>query len=79
MSRTYRGDKGPGYDYWGSRHSKLTTPGRFTKTQTHRQERRISNQEVEDYIQQCEQDSLEDLRDIEIEAMQHYLNEAKNE
>jgi hypothetical protein len=42
MSRTNKGGKGPGYEYWGSRSKKfrLTKPGRFSKTQTHRQERR---------------------------------------
>ena len=42
MSRTKKGKKGPGYEYWGRRpisaeHGAI--PGRFTKTRTHKMER----------------------------------------
>lgn len=41
MSRTRKGNKGPGFEYWtarpGNRHG--GTPGRITKTSTHRTER----------------------------------------
>ena len=40
MSRTVRGNKHPGYEYWGKRPMKGAPPGRFAKTQTHRIERR---------------------------------------
>ncbi len=42
MARTKKGSKGPTYEYWGKRSalSGLRDPGRFTKVQTHRAERR---------------------------------------
>ena len=44
MSRTKKGNKGPGYEYWGKRSwgkgKWLADPGRFTKKQTARKERR---------------------------------------
>jgi len=42
MSRTIKGKKGAGYEYWGRRDSKqyAPDPGRSTKTITHRRERR---------------------------------------
>jgi hypothetical protein len=44
MSRSRKGQKGPGYEYWGRRANGegkwLRDPGRATKTQTHRRERR---------------------------------------
>lgn len=48
VSKTIRGAKGPGYDYWTSRHPTLTRPGRYTKTQTHRHERREAKKELEE-------------------------------
>lgn len=42
MSRTQKGQKGPGYEYWTARPGNRNgqTPGRFSKQQTHRAERR---------------------------------------
>ncbi len=43
MSRTKKGKKGPGYEYWGKRPisaSHGAVPGRFTKTRTHKIERK---------------------------------------
>ena len=43
MSRSKKGSKGPGYEYWGRRTGKGKggrDPGPFTKRQTHRKERR---------------------------------------
>jgi hypothetical protein len=41
MSRTKKGAKGPGYEYWGRRPAKVKfpTPGKDAKTTTHHQER----------------------------------------
>lgn len=44
MSRTYRGAKGPGYEYWGRRYLKCRDPGRSTKLLTHRRERLIGRE-----------------------------------
>lgn len=47
MSRTKKGKKGPGYDYWSRRYgndSKSNPPGRKTKNITNRAERRIARQ-----------------------------------
>ena len=41
MSRTHKGTRPPGYEYWASRlHRHGEAPGRYTKTLTHRYERR---------------------------------------
>jgi hypothetical protein len=43
MSRTKKGAKGPGYEYWGRRgypSVRMATPGRDAKMATHRLERR---------------------------------------
>ena len=44
MSRTKKGSKGPGYEYWSRRPAKIAfpSPGRETKKITHRQERAVS-------------------------------------
>lgn len=40
MSRTKKGSKGPGYEFWGPRPSKcLTNPNKETKRLTHKLER----------------------------------------
>ncbi len=52
MSRTRKGAKGPGYEHWTRRawvHALgkwLAEPGRWTKTKTHRRERRLGKTEV---------------------------------
>lgn len=46
MSRTIKGSKGPGYDYWSRRagnESKCNAPSPFAKKVTHRKERRIND------------------------------------
>ena len=46
MSRTIKGAKGPGYDYWSRRpgnESGCNSPSPFTKKVTHRKERRIND------------------------------------
>ncbi len=48
MSRTYHRSKGPGFEYWASRlHPGGEDPGRWTKTQTHRKERRDAKKQIE--------------------------------
>jgi hypothetical protein len=47
MSRTIHGSKGPGYEYWASRWRRYgEQPGRFTKTKTHRFERRHGKEDI---------------------------------
>lgn len=47
MSRTNKGSKGPGYDYWGKRPIKAgTSPGKGVKPLTHRLERRRADRAV---------------------------------
>jgi hypothetical protein len=50
MSRTKKGAKGPGYEYWSHRPVKVKfpSPGRETKAVTHRQERAAARNEVID-------------------------------
>jgi len=49
MSRTRKGSKGPGYEYWSRRPVKVKfpTPGKKTKTITHRCERIAAKRELE--------------------------------
>ena len=44
MSRTRRGEKAPGYDYWTKRPGNKggAPPGKFTKKMTHKAERKIN-------------------------------------
>lgn len=49
MSRTKKGAKGPGYEYWGKRpiaRNHGAVPGRKTKTMTHRLERLEGKKEI---------------------------------
>lgn len=48
MSRSRKGSKGVGYEYWGRRQKKLTDPGKDTKIYTSRAERRKIKQEMTD-------------------------------
>lgn len=61
MSRTYRGEKGPGHEYWKSRLCPGgETPGRWTKRQTHRKERREGNKTAQQVpMNEDEDDSSE--------------------
>lgn len=47
MARTKKGSKGVGYEYWGKRplaRNHGASPGRLTKTATHRAERREADE-----------------------------------
>lgn len=48
MSRTIKGSKGAGYEYWSKRHGNFMPgpPGRRTKQVTNRAERRINKQKT---------------------------------
>ncbi|MEN6367612.1 MAG: hypothetical protein ABFC88_12415 [Thermoguttaceae bacterium] len=48
MSRTKKGSKGSGYEYWGRRPAKVRypDPGRETKKITHRQERAAKKRDL---------------------------------
>ena len=49
MSRTQKGGKGPGFEYWKSRLHKLgEIPGKLTKKLTHRKERREGKRKIAD-------------------------------
>lgn len=39
MSRSKKGSKGPGYEYWSKRPGSMAVPGEFSKNRTHRLER----------------------------------------
>lgn len=61
MSRSSHGSKGPGYEYWKSRlHWGGEVPGRYTKTRTHRHERRQGVASVRYELDLIEQERLED-------------------
>lgn len=48
MSRTRRGSKGPGYEFWSPRppNRRGATPDHKTKVMTHRLERRVAKQDL---------------------------------
>ena len=46
MSRTKRGGKAPGHEYWSRRMGGAPLPGRFNKRRTHKIERQQAKQEV---------------------------------
>jgi hypothetical protein len=46
MSRTKKGSKGPGYEYWKSRLGGIEDPGAVTKKLTHKKERNRSRENV---------------------------------
>ena len=47
MSRTKKGNKGPGYEHWKSRLKKGgDQPGKKTKVITHQRERAIAKREI---------------------------------
>ena len=46
MSRTIKGSKGPGYEYWGRRPFCGWKPGKVAKRLTHQLERQIAKREV---------------------------------
>lgn len=52
MSRTRKGSKGPGYEYWSRRPLCGEAPGKKTKRKTHRIERmeakRVKHQSLEE-------------------------------
>ena len=51
MSRTRKGSKGPGHEYWKSRYHRYgEVPGRITKVLTHRKERRQAKKAVEEEL-----------------------------
>ncbi len=47
MSRTRRGSKGPGYDYWSPRPFSDAPIGKFTKKRTNKAERKQADEDIE--------------------------------
>ena len=54
MSRTRRGGKGPGYEYWGRRPCSGFNPGKESKTIMHQIERAREKELVNDEIKEME-------------------------
>lgn len=57
MSRSKKGSKGPGYEYWSKRPGESgATPGEFSKNRTHRLERLEAKKAAKnrDYLEHCE-------------------------
>ncbi len=53
MSRTHKGAKAPGYEYWASRlHRHGETPGRLTKRWTHGKERREAKAKLDKFCRE---------------------------
>lgn len=58
MSRTVRGSKGCGYDYWGKRALSQCSPGRKNKKLTLGIERAMERKMVYDELQELEKQDL---------------------
>lgn len=52
MSRTRRGDKAPGYEYWSRRLGGAPIPGRVSKRRTHKVERMAETTIIEQGLQE---------------------------
>lgn len=80
MSRTKKGSKPVGYDYWSRRPTPDMSPGRDAKKMTHRRERIQSKEEVESQLSQIAQEIKEriqayaDLHKISFEEAQKRAN-----
>ena len=61
MSRTKKGAKGPGYEYWSKRPCAGDSPGRITKKITHKKERMSNKQEVVKRKKNMDNDMQESL------------------
>lgn len=60
MSRTKKGKKSPGYDYWSRRPNKGTSPGPVTKKITHRMERIESAEKIRKEIKEIDDEAGSD-------------------
>lgn len=49
MSRTKRGGKAPGHEYWSKRPMSGSTPGRWAKVATHKIERQRNKPKSRDF------------------------------
>ena len=58
MSRTVRGSKGCGYDYWGKRALSQCPPGRITKKITLGMERARERQLIYDEVESANSEDL---------------------
>lgn len=47
MSKTRRGSKGPGYEYWSGRPFHMDPPGKFSKRRTHKAERQQAEADIQ--------------------------------
>jgi len=54
MSRTTRGAKAPGYEYWSRRLGGAPIPGRHSKKHTHKVERLAEPEIIEDGLRESE-------------------------
>lgn len=50
MSRTRKGTKPPGYEYWSKRPFSISGPGAFAKRRTHRGERAEGKKQAQEGI-----------------------------
>jgi copper oxidase (laccase) domain-containing protein len=64
MSKTKKGAKGPGYEYWSKRPCAGDSPGRKTKKITHKKERlanKLTQDQVLDGKEQRHEDEVRDF------------------
>ena len=77
MSRTKKGNKPPGFEYWGKRPPSMSVPGKDTKQATHQIERAQAKQELlreptepeydpQEYIPEMREYITPELRDDEM-------------
>lgn len=72
MSRSKRGAKGPGYEYWSKRPCVGMNPGAETKRLTHRLERIQGKQEIQKGLKHAveELDCDDPVRDKDVERFE---------
>lgn len=52
MSKTKKGSKGPGFEYWSKRPYAGESPGKKTKKRTHKKERLDNKKELKQEVDQ---------------------------
>lgn len=76
MSRSKKGSKGPGHEYWSKRPGSMAVPGEFSKNRTHRLERLEARKAAKDksWVEYCPicDGEFEDVNDHHCDACGYF-------
>jgi hypothetical protein len=75
VTRTRKQTKAPGYEYWGRRPASSRSPGRYTKTTTHRAERRMDHEEIERQLAEEKKENDRELAEV-LAAEEEYADDS---